>query len=234
MQRKDFADRPALVAGLRQHLVDTIASAIRERGIAVLALSGGSTPIPLYAELAGEALDWSRVEFVLVDERWVNMDHAASNEAAIREALAPALVAGATLTGMKNPAATAADGLELCNDAYGRLPRPFDLVLLGMGEDGHTASLFPHADGLDAALADDAPCCVAITAHQSAVTGANTERMTLSLPAIRDARETILLITGDAKQRVLDQAIAGDDVSAMPVRALLQRGNSSLTVWWSP
>jgi len=235
MKRTDFSDRNDLVATLKKHLVDVIRNAIAERGQATLALSGGSTPLPLYAELANESLDWERVCVALVDERWVNADHPASNETAIRSALAPALAAGATLIGMKNASTSASAGLPDCLQAYDALRLPFDLVLLGMGEDGHTASWFPHAAGLDEALAKDAPRCAAVIAQQSAVTGANTERMTLTLPAIASARDIVLLITGDSKQRVLESAIARPQaVADMPVRALLAYESAPLDVWWSP
>lgn len=235
MKRNNFDARDALVSALKSHLLNTIQHSIAERGKAVLALSGGSTPIPLYAELALEPLEWGKVCFALVDERWVDADHPASNETAIRSALAPALAAGAMLIGMKNSSANAHEGLPACLDAFDALPLPFDLVLLGMGEDGHTASWFPHAHGLEDALAQDAPRCAAVIAKPSKVTGDNTERMTLTLPAVASARDIVLLITGDSKRHVFEIAIKHPrNIFDMPVRALLADDAAPIEVWWSP
>ena len=230
-----FADREALFVALCEELVCRARAAITARGVALLGLSGGSTPLPLYRAFARADLDWSRVVFALVDERWVDVAGPGSNEAALREALAGALGAGATLVGMKNAAPTPAAGLAVCEGIYRALPLPFDLIVLGMGDDGHTASLFPHATGLDVALAPAAgQVCAAISIQPDPVAGAFTERMTLTLPAIRDARARLLLLCGESKRRVLELARAGTDIRAMPVRAVLATPAAPLDLWWAP
>lgn len=230
-----FQTRAALQDALRTELAESIGCAISARGVALVGLSGGSTPLPLYRQLARQDLDWQRVVFALVDERWVPSEHPASNERALREALAPALANGARLQGMKTPAAHAAQGLAACEAAYRTLPLPFDFVLLGMGEDGHIASLFPHAEGLAAALDPFAhTLCAPILAARSDVTGEHTERMTLTLRALLDAGSRALLVLGEAKRRRLAEAAAGGDTAAMPVRALLGPGKPPLTLWWAP
>ena len=233
-RQRYFDDRAALQAALLIELQQCIQSALEARGEAVLALSGGTTPIPLYAALASSQLDWKRVQFALVDERWVDLTHEASNEAAIRQALQPALERGAQLLGMKNTAASAQEGQADCAAAYQWLPRPFDVVLLGMGEDGHTASWFPSAEGLAEALREDAPCCVAVTARESPVTGQYTERMTLSLPAVLNTRRLWLLVTGESKRGVLNVAADGESVEEIPVRAILKQTTVPLDIWWAP
>ena len=230
-----FSTRTALQDALCAALVSAIEGAIASRGVALIGLSGGSTPLPLYRQLAQQALDWPRVVFALVDERWVPIDHPASNELALRVALAPALENGARLQGMKTSAAHASEGLIACEAAYAALPLPFDVVLLGMGEDGHIASLFPHAEGIDAALDPlGHNLCAPIRAARTAVTGEHTERMTLTLYALLGAGTRALLVLGEAKRRTLAEATAGTDITAMPVRALLGPGQPPLTVWWAP
>ncbi|MFM7274706.1 MAG: 6-phosphogluconolactonase [Gammaproteobacteria bacterium] len=230
-----FADPASLEDVLCEAIGAAIAASITARGVALLGLSGGSTPLPLYRRLAQASLDWPRVVIALVDERWVPVDHPASNEGALRHAFAPALAQGARLQGMKNPSIRAADGLAVCEADYRSLPLPFDLVLLGMGEDGHIASLFPRAEGLDAALDADSPAlCAAISAAPSRVTGEFTERVSLTLGALHPARVIVLLALGEAKRHTLIEAAAGSDVAAMPVRALLGKGNDNLNVWWAP
>jgi len=136
---------------------------------------------------------------------------------------------------MKNTADTAQEGLADCEAAYQQLAQPFDITILGMGNDGHTASLFPHANGLEAALNPDSPeLCTAIIAHQSEVTGAITERMTLSLAGLLQSKTLVLLITGQEKLDVLRKAQAGTDVAEMPIRAVLQQDRVPVVVYWAP
>jgi 6-phosphogluconolactonase len=230
-----FTDRESLFAALCAALAARTRAALDARGVALLGLSGGSTPLPLYRRFALLDLDWTRVIFALVDERWVGLQHPASNEAALRAALAPALAKSARLQGMKTPAHHAIDGLADCESAYRALPLPFDVVLLGMGEDGHIASLFPHAEGLEAALDPQATAlCAAISAKPSTVTGEHTERLSLTVHALDTAGELALLMLGDAKRHTLADAAAGHDALAMPVRALLRPHHPPLTLWWAP
>ena len=230
-----FENRQDMVAALETECVTALNQAIEERGEATFMVSGGSTPEPLYKSLSNVDLDWESVYIALVDERWVDFEHDKSNEAFTVKHLIQNKAAAANLVGMKNTADTAQEGLADCEAAYQQLAQPFDITILGMGNDGHTASLFPHANGLDAALnPESSELCAAIIAHQSEVTGAITERMTLSLAGLLQSKTLVLLITGQEKLDVLRKAQAGTDVAEMPIRAVLQQDRVPVVVYWAP
>jgi 6-phosphogluconolactonase len=230
-----FSTRDEMIAELQQVCVNALNEAIENRGEATFMVSGGSTPEPLYKSMSQLELDWESVYVALVDERWVDFDHDKSNEAFTVKHLIQYKAAVANLVGMKNTAETAAEGLADCEAAYQQLAQPFDITILGMGNDGHTASLFPHAQGLDAALnPESTELCTAITAIQSEVTGAFTERMTLTLAGLLRSKALFLLITGDEKLAVLRKAQAGSDVNEMPIRAVLQQDRVPVVVYWAP
>ncbi len=233
LDEKIFDSREALLAALQEDCVAALDEALKERDQASFLVSGGSSPAPLYQRLSQIALDWKRIQVALVDERWVEPGHAKSNETFVQKNLLQHAAGQAPFLGMKNSAATAAEGLAACEQAYQKLPQPFDLTILGMGPDGHTASLFPKAEGLAEALSTDA-LCSAITAHQSEVTGEFTERMTLSLAGIVNSRRLVLLITGDEKLQALRAAQGDGPVEEMPVRAVLRQNKVPVTLYWAP
>lgn len=230
-----FENRQEMIDALQAVCVTALNEAIEDRGEASFMVSGGSTPEPLYKSLSNVDLDWASVYVALVDERWVDFDHDKSNEAFTVKHLIQNKAAVANLVGMKNTAATAEEGLADCEAAYQQLAQPFDITILGMGSDGHTASLFPHAKGLDAALNPVSnELCAAIIANQSEVTGAITERMTLTLAGLLRSKSLLLLITGDEKLAVLRQAQAGTDINEMPIRAVLQQQQVPVMIYWAP
>jgi 6-phosphogluconolactonase len=225
-----FATREAAMQACADRLAQAIAQGIAARGSAAIALSGGSTPEPAYALLASEAIDWPKVTFALVDERWAAPSDAASNEAMLRRALAPALAAGARLLPMWCDAAEGPQaGADLAEPAYAALA--YDAALMGMGADGHTASWFPGSAQLEAALDPACPrTVIAVTAPQAA--GA-AERLTMTRAALRKAGRLVLLITGAEKRAVLERA-AGEDPRRLPVAALVADGQGRLETLWAP
>lgn len=230
-----FTDRNSLFVALLAECLDILNSATQHSGRTSMLVSGGSSPEILYRQLSSARLDWNNVQVALVDERWVDTDNEGSNELFVTNNLLVNRAADAKFVPMKTEAETAVLGQEDCEHRYQQLTRPFDLVILGMGSDGHTASLFPHAQGLDEALDVNAKhLCMAINAIRSDVTGELTERMTLSVYGLLQSRQLHLLILGDDKLAVYRKALVSDDVMATPVSALLQQNEVPVFVYWAP
>lgn len=221
----------AMAAALAAEIASVLAEAIDARGRASLVASGGSTPAPLYRALAVADVDWTRVTVTLADERWVDPGSDASNEALVRGTL---LAGGARFVPLKTAAATAAEGAPEANAAQEAIPLPYDVTVLGMGGDGHTASLFPHADGLAEALrADQGRRLMALTPKE--LPGhAPFARMTMTLPALLASRRITVMISGAEKRAVFERALAGSDVFDMPIRAILHQAETPVDVHWAP
>lgn len=227
---KEFKDSPTLVAALAGQVADLLRDGIRERGEASLVVSGGSTPVPFFAALSALALDWKQVAVTLADERWVDPTDADSNERLVRQHLLQNQAAAARFVGLKNEALSAIQGEKECEDRLALLPRPFDVLILGMGNDGHTASLFPQATRLSEALnMDSGMLCLAITPP-----AAPHERMSLTLPALLQSRQIILHLVGPGKRAVYERALADGPVAEMPIRAVLGQTAAPVTVFWAP
>ncbi len=225
-----FESREQMVAGLKSKVETVLADAVRTRGQASWAVSGGSTPKPLFEAMQQSVLEWQHVDVALVDERWVPFDHVRSNEAFVAGSLMKGRAASACLVGMKTDHTHAHLAVAEVNSRYRSTAQPFDSVLLGMGPDGHTASLFPGADGLQEAFEPGAPTCVALTAIKSDVTGEEVERMSLSADAIAKSPHVALMITGEEKKAVLEEALGGD--GGLPVARL--HDMKPFDVYWAP
>lgn len=231
---REYNEFDGLVADVSDQIAEALDIAIKARGHAVFAVSGGSTPLPVYECLSQFPLDWSKITIVLVDDRWVEPGLTGSNEGAIRSALIRGAASSARFIGLKTPHGRPDEAVDAVNERLSILERPFDVVVLGMGSDGHTASWFPHAEGLAAALAEDAPMAVAVTAERSEITGPFTERMTLSRAALKGARFTLLLLKGQDKRDTWVRAVNPGPVEDMPVRALINDPAIDPIVFWSP
>ncbi len=230
-----FESRETLVSELTQYCMARINKAIEERGHATVMLSGGSTPADLYAAMSHENAAWDKVTAALVDERWVDYNHDKSNEQFVTTRLKANQAEAVTIQGMKNSHEKAVAGVADCEQAYQALQAPWAFTILGMGPDGHTASLFPQAPGLAEALAlDNDGLCTAINAHQSSVTGEFTERMTLTLGGILHTDDVILLITGEDKLKVYQEALQAENNLNSPVSAVLKQDKLPVTVFWAP
>jgi 6-phosphogluconolactonase len=225
-----FPDRQALAAALAGEIKVDLEEAIPARGAGSLVVSGGRTPALMFRRLSEEKLDWTRVWVTLADERWVETTAEASNERFVRESLLIGPAAAAHFVGLKNPAPTPEAGADWATRALTRVPHPFDVVVLGMGDDGHTASLFPGSLALARALDPGAPpACVAINALV-----APHARVSLNLAALLDARRIVLHIEGDKKWEVYQRARTPGTAAEMPVRAVLQQKGVPVDVYWAP
>jgi 6-phosphogluconolactonase len=225
-----FPDAGALTQTLAGELRVNLQAAIEMRGAVSFAVSGGRTPAALFTQLANEVLPWNKVWVTLVDERWVEVSDEASNERMVRNNLLQSQAAAAQFIGLKNAAATPDEGSESCWRSLSKVPRPFDIVLLGMGDDGHTASLFPNGPELSQALsADTAAACVATEAPV-----APQARISLNVSALLDSRRIVVLIQGETKWAVYQRARAIGPAEEMPIRAVLQQQVVPVEVFWSP
>jgi 6-phosphogluconolactonase len=225
-----FADIDAVSRALANQIAASLKAAIAARGLASLVVSGGKSPIKLFEALRTQELDWSRVCIALADERWVDPSDPASNEKLVRDVLLQGSAAAARFLGLKNGAPTPDMGAVSAWETFARVPRPFDAVVLGMGDDGHTASLFPGSPNLPSALnAAAVPGCVGMRAPV-----APQPRLSLNLSALLDARRIVILITGEAKWRTYLAASAEGAVQDMPVRAVLRQTRTPVEVMWSP
>lgn len=201
--------------------------AVRTHGVASLVVSGGRSPVPFFEELSRRELDWSRVQISLADERWVPPSDAASNEGLVRRHLLQNAAAVAQFIGLYHPAATLEEAAQLADRRLAELGQPIDVLVLGMGEDGHTASLFPDSPNLEAALDPrGARRCLPMQAPS-----VPRQRLSMSLALLASARLTLLALHGPGKLATLNQALAGESYEAMPIRAFLAR---PLEIYWCP
>ena len=225
-----FQDRAALDSRLCSEIAARLRAALASRDQASLVVSGGRTPIGLFEALSREALDWSRVIVTLADERWVAPESDASNERLVRAHLLQNNASAARFIALKTPAADAGAGETACRQRLSELPPRLDVVILGMGEDGHSASFFPGAEALGRALDPQSTLdCVALTPPS-----APHPRMTLTLARLLRSEQIYLHLCGEAKLPVLERALQPGAVEALPVRALLRQRQAPLAIYWAP
>lgn len=219
----EYVDREQMVIELAQIIAVALTDMLGHAPRASLAVAGGTTPGPVFDILCGVNLDWSRVDILLTDERWVAEDSPRSNTKLLRDRLLVDHAAKANLIPLYGGTELPEESLGMLGDGV-RAALPLSVVLLGMGEDMHTASLFPGADKLEHALSPSAPPLLAMRAP-----GADEPRVTLTAPVLNGAMSKHLIITGTAKRAAFARA-ESQPAHIAPIRAIMR----GLNVHWAP
>ncbi|HSM96414.1 MAG TPA: 6-phosphogluconolactonase [Rhizomicrobium sp.] len=231
-QFRQFPNAQVMFSTLADEIIARLKEAVASRGVASLVVSGGTTPEALFADLSARDAPWDKICITLSDERWIAPGEDGRNEKMVRAKLLRGKAASARFVALKTEETKPEDAQAAVEARISEMPRPFDVVLVGMGDDGHVASLYPGAPELKAALDTNSPALVhAVHAQNSAATG---DRMTLTLRAILDSRWIVILIKGGEKMKTYELARSGRSVSQMPVRALFAQSAVPVETFWSP
>jgi len=225
----EFDDGEDLANTLAAFVARALRARLEKDGRAALAVSGGTTPIRFFELLAGQELDWAQVTITLVDDRWVPDSSPRSNAKLVRSHLLQRHAAAAKFLPLVTAGDMPEDGVAEIEIAMAALPLPFAAVVLGMGKDGHTASLFPAGDRLALALAPAAGRHVETMRAEAAV----EPRITLTLPVLLAADVVAIHIEGERKRAVLEAALRPGPVEELPIRAVLAR-QPTPDVFWCP
>jgi len=227
MSEYRFATREQASIAVAERILAALKRQLDANDAASMVVSGGTTPAHCLSRLAMENIDWSKVTVFLSDERWVPRDHADSNEKMINDNLCSARAKAAALQPVyREDASVEQRCREIDADLRG-LANPLASVLLGMGVDGHFASLFPDFDELAASLeADGEQFCVPVRSEASA-----HSRLSLTLSALCHSEEILLLIFGEDKWQTLERARRAE--GALPVSNLLLQTRTPVRVFWA-
>jgi 6-phosphogluconolactonase len=225
IEERAFATLEAAAGALAQDLASALRAAAVKRGRALLAVSGGRTPRHVFDSLRRLDVDWPRVTVTLTDERWVPADHPDSNEGLVRSFLLHGPAAAATFIPLYGGEVSPEAGQAACTARLAALAGPLDAVYLGIGGDGHFASLFPG----DPALEVRDRVCVAVPG-----TATRQPRMTLTVSAILEARQVFLLFSGADKHAVYAAARKPGPYTQIPLRLILGQTRTPVVVFTAP
>lgn len=224
-----FETQSDLLDALSASIMCDLQNAIEEKGSAVLLVSGGSTPKPLFERLRQSDIDWGRVRIGVCDERWVSPDHEESNEKLVKTHLIRDHAINAQFVGMYREGLSADDAEKECDKTFRTSLWPYDVAILGMGDDAHIASLFPFNVKLPLAFDEHNDLlCIAITPQS-----APHQRMSLTLTALMQAKHLYLHFEGEKKRAVFEEAMREGDRDAMPVRSVLHQDINDIEVYYA-
>ena len=209
-------------------VVSALETGVRLHGTASLAAPGGGSPGPVYDLMALAPLEWRRVRVTLSDERWVDPSSPDSNARLVRERLLKHRAAEAVFHPLRNGEPDPDTAARHVSALFHSWP-PLDVVMLGMGEDGHVASLFPGSPALDLGLDPAAPACIAVPAGEGRPPP--QARLSLTIRGLVTAGLVVILSSGEAKRAVLERALQGGDAHELPVRAVLQSARAVRILW---
>jgi 6-phosphogluconolactonase len=226
---QSFKENSALAVELAARIAQDLTAAMARKGTATLAVSGGTTPVALFQALSHQTLNWPKVSVTQVDERWLAEDHPDSNAGLIRQHLLQNSATSAQFISMKNHEDSPFLAQQTVSEKLSAFAGHIDVLVLGMGEDGHTASFFPGAASLPQALDPQGDnLCIAVTPPS-----APHDRMTLGLPAVLKARHCYLHIVGEKKLAVLERAYEEGALEDLPIRAVLRATPSPLEIYYA-
>lgn len=226
----EFAQARAASRAMAYYVGGQLRKAIAARGRASLVVSGGRSPEAFFRELAQLALPWSAVTVLLADDRCVPASHEESNTLLVCRTLLTDKATPAHFLPVAFSATDPQAAVAAANQCLTSMRSPFDVVVLGMGEDGHTASIFPDSPQLEAALAPDAPRAYLYVESPSVP----QKRYTLSARALRDTRVLLVQIHGEHKRAVYQRALQAGPVTELPIRLALHHPTLACQVFWSP
>jgi 6-phosphogluconolactonase len=227
-QINEFEQRQLLDEALADKVAALLTAALESKGKASIAVSGGSTPKGFFQALSKKKLAWQAITITLADERWVDIDSSDSNTKLVHEYLIQNEAVKAKFFYLKQGEILRDETLIDLNLAANQQLLPLDVLILGMGEDGHTASLFPCSDEISQCLAKDSQALLKVTPKT-----APHQRISFSFAALAQSKNTFLHISGISKKQVLAKAIAGQVCKEMPIRAFLQAPNINTQVYWA-
>jgi 6-phosphogluconolactonase len=230
LAERTFSSTKLLAPALADAVARDLRLAIIERGEALLAVSGGNTPRAFFTALAQRMLAWDRVTVTLVDERWVPETDARSNARLVRETLLQSKARGARFVPLYAPSEAPEQSMHEVSARVARLALPFDAVVLGMGVDGHIASLFASAPSFRDAID---PQTTALVLPMRA-DGSTDARISLSLRTLLRARALYLHIEGADKRAALTRALHEGPIEEAPIRAVLRQAQVPLRMFWAP
>lgn len=230
LNRHTFEDRKELAETLAGRVAAQLQAAIGRRGRATMAVSGGTTPKLFFKALSAEEIAWDQVTVTLVDERFVPETSERSNQRLVVGYLLQKKAARARFVPLYNGAASPELAADHASGVLAQLPRPFDVVALGMGTDGHTASFFPEGDRLAEAISGNADRPVLSMNAPAAA----EPRLTLTLPWIVEAELLVLHIESEEKRKVLEQAEGDGPAEEMPIRSVLRGAETPVELYWAP
>jgi 6-phosphogluconolactonase len=225
-----FANGTELAEALATVVASVLAEAVAARGEAAIAVSGGSTPKAFFKALSVKDINWKKVVITLVDERFVPPENDRSNHALVSSMLLQNKAAAAKFLPLYHAVADPEDAAFAATSDAKRLPRPFDVVILGMGGDGHTASFFPGGNHLEQALSARTPRGVITMLAADAI----EPRLTFTFSALQDARLLVLHIEGEAKKPVIDEALAQGAAGPLPIARVIGTASSDTEIYWAP